>query len=256
MIRWFGAVLSCVALLLLAPPAAAERLVSQVSHDSIEVTSGFDGERLTLFGTIEPDIGRPGTAIGGPFNIIIVVTGPTQSRVVREKTNNWGVWLNTEQVEYVDLPSYFQVLSSARLADLADSQTLVAAGITPEAQLHATGQATPAKDRTFGAQLIGQMTRAGLYGVQENRVGFLSDTFYSARLELLSNAPPGPYIAQTYLFKNGAVIARSSVGFAVRKVGFERFLSLASVQSPFLYGMACVALALFTGWLGGVAFKR
>ena len=256
MTRLLRPILCWLAVFLVVTPAAAERLVSQVSNDSIEVTSGFDGERLTLFGTIEPDIGLSGEPIAGPFNIIIVVTGPTQDRVVREKTNNWGLWLNTEQVEYAGSPSYFQVLSSARLADLADPATLSASGITPESQLHAVGNVVPVKGRAFGAQLLRQMTDAGLYGVQENGVGFLSNTFYSARLELPSNAPPGPYIAQTYLLKNGAVIARSAVGFAVRKVGFERFMSLASIQSPLIYGMACVALALLTGWLGGVAFKR
>ena len=58
------------------------------------------------------------------------------------------------------------------------------------------------------------------------------------------------------MFKDGQIIARKSEGFAVRKIGFERFLALASVQQPLLYGIVCVILALFTGWLGGVLFKR
>jgi uncharacterized protein (TIGR02186 family) len=100
------------------------------------------------------------------------------------------------------------------------------------------------------------MSEEGLFGVQEAGVNFLSDTFYSAQLTLPSNAPPGPYIAQTYVFKNGALIARKSEGFAVRKIDFERFLALSATQYPFFYGLACVLLALFTGWLGGVIFKR
>ena len=58
------------------------------------------------------------------------------------------------------------------------------------------------------------------------------------------------------MFKDGKVIARKSEGFAVRKIGFERFLALSAVQQPLLYGLVCVALALFTGWLGGVLFRR
>jgi len=58
------------------------------------------------------------------------------------------------------------------------------------------------------------------------------------------------------VFKNGEIIARKSEGFAVRKIGFERFLAQSSVQQPLLYGLVCVVLALFTGWLGGVLFKR
>jgi uncharacterized protein (TIGR02186 family) len=108
----------------------------------------------------------------------------------------------------------------------------------------------------FGRELVRLMTQDGLFGVQENGVNFLSESFYSARLTLPSSAPPGPYIALTYVFKDGQVIARKSEGFAVRKIGFERFLALSAVQQPLAYGVICVLLALFTGWLGGVIFKR
>src|SRR5262249_53502130 len=108
----------------------------------------------------------------------------------------------------------------------------------------------------FGRELIRLMTEKGLFGVNENAVNFLSDNFYYARLTLPSDAPPGPYIALTYVFKDGQVIARKSEGFDVRKIGFERFVALTAVQQPLLYGVVCVILALFTGWLGGVIFKR
>jgi hypothetical protein len=39
-------------------------------------------------------------------------------------------------------------------------------------------------------------------------------------------------------------------------MGFERFLYNAAVGQPFLYGLVCVILAIFTGWLGGVVFRR
>ena len=51
-------------------------------------------------------------------------------------------------------------------------------------------------------------------------------------------------------------ITEKSDGFSVRKIGFERFLGLAAVQQPLLYGICAVILALFTGWLGGVVFRR
>jgi hypothetical protein len=60
----------------------------------------------------------------------------------------------------------------------------------------------------------------------------------------------------TYVFQNGEIVARKSEGFAVRKMGFERFMALAAVQQPLAYGIICVILALFTGWLGGIIFKR
>lgn len=251
--RWW---LALTMTLLLAGSAHAERLISQLSNDNVEITSSFDGERMNFFGTIMPDAGSEQKFVTGPFHVVVVVLGPTQNRVARQKTNNFGVWLNTDQVEFDNFPSYFQVLSSARLRDITDITTLTTEYILPEAHTLVANDAGWWKTAVFGRQLVRLMTEQGLFGVNESGVNFLADNFYSARLTLPSNAPPGPYIALTYVFKDGKVIARKSEGFAVRKIGFERFLALSAVQQPLLYGLVCVILALFTGWLGGVLFKR
>lgn len=251
--RWW---LALALVFLLGAPAQAERLVSQLSNDNIEITSSFDGERMNFFGTIMPDAGSDQKFVTGPFNVVVVVLGPTQNRVARQKTNNFGIWLNTDQVEFDNFPSYFHVLSSARLRDITDITTLTTEYILPEAHTLVANDAGWWKTAVFGRELVRLMTEQGLFGVNEGGVNFLSDTFYSARLTLPSNAPPGPYIALTYVFKDGKVIARKSEGFAVRKIGFERFLALSAVQQPLAYGVICVVLALFTGWLGGVLFRR
>lgn len=243
-------------LLGLAVPAQAERLVSQLSNDTVEITSSFDGERMNFFGTIAPDAGAEDKVVEGPFHVIVVVLGPTQNRVARQKTHNFGIWLNTNQVEFENFPSYFHVLSSGRLSDITDVTTLTTNFILPEAHTLVGNGGDWWNAAVFGRELVRLMSEQGLFGIQENGVNFLSDTFYSARLTLPSNAPPGPYIALTYVFKDGAIIARKSEGFAVRKIGFERFLALSAVQQPLLYGLVCVVLALFTGWMGGVIFKR
>lgn len=244
-----------VAILALVLPAQAERLISGVSTETVQITSSFDGERLTFYGTVAPDAGSD-EPVEGPFHVVIVVLGPTQDRVAREKTNNFGIWLNTDQVEFPRFPSYFHVLSSQRLLDITDIATLNTHLILPESYAMAPNAAGFMKTLNFGRELIRLMSEEGLFGVQESGVQLMSDTFYSAQLTLPSNAPPGPYIAQTYVFKDGQLLARKSDGFAVRKTGFERFLALSSTQYPFFYGIACVLLALFTGWLGGVIFKR
>ncbi|KKB76885.1 hypothetical protein VW35_16350 [Devosia soli] len=245
-----------LAFLLPVLPAGAERLISGISNDTIQITSSFSGERLTFFGTIAPEAGSTERTVDGPFDVVIAIVGPTQDRVAREKTNNFGIWLNTEQVEFKRFPSYFHVLSSRRLIEIADINLLNANFILPEAHAMIPNAAGFMKTLIFGRELIRLMSQDGLFGVQENGVQFLSDTFYSAQLTLPSSAPPGPYIAQTYLFKNGEIVARKSEGFAVRKIDFERFLAQSATQYPLFYGLACVVLALFTGWLGGVLFRR
>jgi uncharacterized protein (TIGR02186 family) len=242
--------------LTLSGPVRAERLVSTLSNDTVQITSSFSGETLSIFGNIEPDTGSEQPYVEGPYHVIVVIRGPTVDRVAREKTSVFGIWLNTQQVVFEDFPSYFRVISSGRLGEITDAATLAVEDILPEAQARYSEDAGWWNSVIFGRELVRLMTEKGLYSVNESGINFLSDTVFTARVTLPSDTPPGPYLAQTYVFKDGQIVARRSEGFAVRKIGFERFLGTSAVQYPLLYGVVSVLLALFTGWLGGVVFKR
>jgi uncharacterized protein (TIGR02186 family) len=237
-------------------PAQAERLISTISNQAIQINSSFDGETVSLFGTIEPDRTKGEIVADGIYNIIIVVEGPLINRVARQKTNVAGIWINTDQVTFERFPTYFQVLSSARLTDIADVVTLTVKNILPDTKARESARAGWYDSVVFGRELVRLMTEKGFFGIHEQGVQFLSNTAYSARLTLPSDVPNGPFIAHTYVFENGVIVAEGSEGFSVRKSGFERFLGLAAVQQPLLYGLICVCLALGTGWLGGVVFRR
>ena len=201
---------------------------------------------------------EPGSAlpyVEGPYHIVITVTGPVRPRVARRKTNILGIWVNTEQVVFDAFPSFYHVLSDTRLENITDPITLAERAIPPDMQAHSS-QSGWWDSTAFGTELVRLMTQKGHFAVNTQGVAFRSDTLYSAQLTLTSDVPPGPYIAHTYLFKDKRLIAERSDGFSVRKTGFERFLGLTAVQQPLLYGIAAVALALFTGWLGGVVFRR
>lgn len=248
------AILGC--LLLLLSPALGQRLVGSLSDRVVSINSTFSGETLTLFGNIEAEIGSTTGLTDGTYEVLVVVRGPAIDRVARLKTRELGIWLNTDQLVFRSFPSYFWVLSSRKLEDVADRELLVSEGLLPETrpQLAIVNGGGDAK--MFGPELVRLMTEQGLFGVDESGVLFESDTLYSARVELPADVPNGNFLATTYLFQDGEIVARKSEGFSVRKTGFERFVGNAAQQFPWLYGLVCVLLALFTGWLGGVVFKR
>lgn len=239
--------------LALATTATAERLFSTVSDPDVQITSSFEGATLTLFGNIEPSAGE---ALRGPYQVIIVVEGPLGDRVARHKTNVFGVWLNTEQVVFDSFPTFYHVLASDKLANITDIVTLTAERITPDTRAWAAAQSGWWPSTIFSRQLVRLMTEEGFFRVNEHGVQFFSQTAYSARVNLPATLTSGRYIAHTYVFRRGEIVARTSEGFLVRKTGFERFLAIAAIQQPLLYGIACVFLALGTGWLGGWIFKR
>ena len=234
----------------------AQRLVSVLSDKLVSIDSSFAGETLTLFGNVEPETGSGDKYVEGPFNVIVVIRGPTVDRVARKKTKQFGVWLNTEQLVFKSLPSFFWVLASEKLEDIAAPELLEEEGLLPKAQPQLVIVQGGGAPKLFGSELVRLMEEKKLFGVDEHGVQFRSNTLYSARVTLPADVPNGNFLAQTYLFKNGEIVSRKSEGFSVRKTGFERLVGTSARQYPWVYGFSCVILALFTGWLGGVVFRR
>jgi uncharacterized protein (TIGR02186 family) len=248
--RWLVALLLVVG----ATPVAAERLYTTVSNSTVQITSSFDGATLSLFGTIEPD--EPGTALTGTYNVIAVITGPLQDRVTRFKTNEWGIWRNTDEVVFEHFPSFYAVVSSGRLDSIATEEFLSANAVRASDQARlAAGTDTP-KAARFGEALVRLMEEDSHFRLREDGVRFLSDTAYAVNVTLPSDVANGPFIVHTMVLKDKQLVAERSDGFTVRKSGIENFVFVASRQQPLLYGIVCVLLALGTGWLAGVVFKR
>ncbi len=241
---------------ILAQPALAQRLVSKLSDQEISINSTFAGENMTLFGNVEPPIGQSEKTISGPFDIVITIQGPSVTRVVRRKERQLGVWLNAQSVTFSSVPSFFHIMSTGRLDNIATKATYRQLGISIESQIKGPDSADETRDELFRQQLIRLMSENKMFGIDEHRVSFLSETFYTAQIILPANVPNGTYLAKTYVFKNGVVIDQRAERFFVRTTGAERFVSKAARNFPLAYGVAVVLLALFTGWLGGVAFRR
>jgi uncharacterized protein (TIGR02186 family) len=172
------------------------------------------------------------------------------------KTNTWGIWTNAEQVLFKAFPSYYAVIASARLDGITSPETLAGLAIPPERQAEIAAGSNSMKARRFGAALVRMLGEEGHLSLNEDGVRFVSDTAYTARVTLPSDVVNGAFIAHTYVFKDGALMADKTDGFGVRKSGFERFVFVSAQQQPLLYGLACVILALGTGWFAGVVFRR
>jgi uncharacterized protein (TIGR02186 family) len=236
--------------------AVAQRLVSASSDPQISITSTFAGEEITFFGNIEKAFDQQADAITNNYNIVIAVRGPTSTRVARRKTNQFGIWLNGEEIAFKNFPSFFHIISNLPLEQIADPEELAVNGLAFDSAPFLQPIGNTANVGEFSQELIRLMKEQYLYKRIDHGVTFHSDTFYSARIELPAHVPNGNYIAITYLFQDGKLKAKKAQRFSVRTVGFERFLSTSAKDYSFLYGLVSVLLAIFTGWLSGVAFRR
>jgi uncharacterized protein (TIGR02186 family) len=240
-----------------ARATGAERLVVSLTNHRVMITSSYTGVELVLFGSVERD--ATGGSRGAPYDIVATITGPRESLRARRKERVLGIWVNTESRMFVDPPSYLAVLASRPLDAIAGPETRrrLRLGITntpfPEFVHNDIGEVS---NDPFRAALVRLMRDRTLYSEKPNAVTFLTPTLFRASLSLPAQVPIGSYAVDVKLFAEGALIAETDSAFEIVKVGFEQFVVSQSREHGLLYGMATAAMALLTGWIASVAFRR
>ena len=233
---------------------AGPRLVPDISARSIEIRYSFTGAQLLLFGAILYPGGRTPTR---PLDVVVVLKGPVQPMIVREKQKIAGIWMNADSHRFVSAPSYYAVASNRPLAQIVDERTAAVYELgLGNLQLSPGGGAQPERAQRFENGLLDLRTREGLYAENGNGVEISDGVLYRARISIPSQVPVGTYETETFLLDRGKVIAAATKEVEVQKTGFERFVATSARRNGFLYGLAAVLLSLGLGWGAAALFGR
>lgn len=242
---------------LLAPTllgASKPVLVPDVSARSIEIRYSFTGAQLLLFGAILYPGGRVPT---DDADIAIVVKGPVEPVVVREKQQIAGIWMNADSHRFRSAPSFYAIASSRPIGELIDERTAAIYELGfDNLQLSPGGGALPEKEQRFEKGLLDLRQRQRLYVESPNGVEISEGVLYRARIDIPSQVPVGTYTAETFLIDNKRVIAAATREIEIGKSGFERFVALAARRHSFLYGLAAMLMSLALGYAAAWVFAR
>jgi uncharacterized protein (TIGR02186 family) len=227
-------------------------LVPEVSQHEIQVRQGFTGTELLLFGAILDPLGRRANQ---SYDIVVVLKGPTEPILVREKDKKFGIWLNAESTAFRSAPSFFSVASSRPVDDIVDERTAAIYELGLDyLQLSPSGAIDPEEQSRFTSGLVDLRRRQGLYKEEGSGVTISNGVLYQARIAVPSNVVTGRYTAETFAIAQGRVIASATAEVEVRKLGFERFVAEQADQSSVLYGLFAVAISVLMGAIAGRVF--
>jgi uncharacterized protein (TIGR02186 family) len=246
------------ALLLLAAGAArAEGLTIALSTPEVRIDSNFTGTTITIFGVIGRDAATVSRSAG--YDVATLATGPRETVVARRKDRILGVWANRASETLVAVPSFYSLNTSRDLDAIAPVTLLARLGIGFRNIGFAYAGRSEVNDPAaaeFRDAYIRLKSGSGLYSEHIGGVAFIGGTVFRAAVWIPANVPVGSYTVSVYLFSGNAFLAKASEPFEVTKSGFESYMFSIARSRSLLYGLGCVALALITGWLAGVIFRR
>lgn len=229
-------------------------LVPDVSQRDIQIVYSFTGAELLLFGAILYPGGRQPDR---PVDIAVVVKGPVEPIVVREKQKVAGIWLNANSASFRSAPAYYAVATSRPLGRIVDERTsaIYELGIR-NLQLSPADADTPDEANRFENGLVDLRQRNGLYAEHPGAVLITDGVLYRARIRIPARVPVGTYTAETFLIQDGRVVAAAVRDINIRKSGFEQYVARTAADNGFLYGIVTVILSVGLGWAAGALFRR
>jgi uncharacterized protein (TIGR02186 family) len=229
-------------------------LVPDVSARQVQIRYSFSGAQLLLFGAVVYPGGRAPTR---PVDIAVVLRGPVQPILVREKQKIAMIWMNADSNRFRSVSSFYAVASSKPIDALVDERTAAIYELgLHNLQLSPGGGALPDKEQRFEAGLLDLRRRQGLYSESPNGVEITDGVLYRAVITIPSQVPVGTYTAETFLIDRGKVIAAATRDIQISKSGFERYVALAARRHEGFYGLTAVLLSLGLGWAAATAFRR
>lgn len=259
------AMLALADLSLLSAPAGAqqpsvnpipESIQIGLSTNRVAITADFSGADLTIFGSLEN--ADPLVSRQGRYDVIVVLEGPARPVVVRRKDRFLGMWINMQSETFVNVPVSYSVATTRAPQDITDPnsyrQLALGADNLHIEPLYRDG--SPATLQEFRLALRDRKTASGLFNMRVGGVEFLSQSLFRASLPLSPNVPVGTHKARAFLFRNGLFIKENSAQLVIVKSGFEEAVARLSVNHSVFYGFAAVALAMLTGWLGRIVFRK
>lgn len=239
-------------------PAFAERLIVSVSNHRVTVTPNYSGEELVLFGSVEKDANTPASRTN--YDLVVTVIGPRADMVTRRKERKFGIWINTDYREFLKVPTYLALFSNRPFDAIAppevERRQQLGLNNVLLTQRVGTDYADVVPNDAFRRAFVRLRIEHGLYREETSAVTFLTPTLFRTGIPLPAEVPIGTYEVEIKLFSDGALIARGDTAFDIVKVGFEQFVATTARQDGFVYGLATAFMALMTGWMASIVFRK
>lgn len=236
--------------------ASAETLVTSLSSHRVLINSNYTGTSIAVFGAIERDAQTVSRGTG--YDAAVTVRGPPQYLVVREKERLGPLWLNREQQKFPQTPAFLGVLTSRPIAEITSEQLRQRQKIGLQAIISAPDFTNDrdGADEPFREALLRLRKQDGLYREDDRAVAFLTPTIFKASIPIPAIAPPGNYDVEVTLLADTVILARTHTSFELVKTGFEQQVGEAARDWSWIYGLSTAVLALFSGWVANVIFRR
>lgn len=241
-------ILAGVVLFVCPVMAQSGPLTVDLADKNVDITTGFDGARLALFGVKNKN-----------GDVAVVIKGPAKDTLVRKKQSVAGVWMNRDVLRYKDVPQFYDYALSDAEENILNADMRKEAGIGFDALKFSPDDSADLKPETvkaFQQALVRNKQADGFFPIEPKDIVFLSDTFFKTEFYVPSNVPTGEYVIETFLIDDGNILDKSVTNVKVAQVGFSFGVYRFAHSYSFLYALVIIFIAVVAGWLSNAVRRN
>jgi uncharacterized protein (TIGR02186 family) len=228
-------------------------VVTGTTKGEVDIGLMYNGDFIFFFGTI-PDPAA---------DVIVKLSSTDDAPITVNRKGKVGLfWMNVKQFQVTGLPLIYKIHSTRPLAQILKGDLAHELGLGYEVLKDAMklkvvrGHAQP-DDRDMVFQGVLTLKKeANLYNVDEKRIEIAGGKLFKHYFRFPSAAKEGTYTAESYLIKNGRLIARGVDHIVIKKTGLEATFTSLAYKRPVIYGLVSVIVALGMGIFVGFIFKK
>ena len=234
---------------LLAPHANGTALIIDSSTSEVKVSSSFIGTDVMVFGTAnEKD------------DIIVVITGPTETAIVRKKRRVSGIWINKEKLEFRGIPGFYAIASTRPLSEITETNELKKQKIGIHNVITTASLNSEDKNiksfKSFKEALVRGQKAKGLYLDMPLKIDVVSKRLFKTTFHFPNNMATGIYTVKVFAFQKKRLVSTVSKTISVEKIGIGADVFKFAKEQSALYGLLAILIAVLSGWIASVIFRK
>ena len=241
--------IALIMLFLLAPHAYGTALIIDSSTSEVKVSSSFIGTDVMVFGTANDK-----------DDIIVVITGPTETAIVRKKGRVSGIWINKEKLEFREIPGFYAIASTRPLSEITETdelkkQKIGIHNVITTASLNSKDENIKTFKSFKDALVRGQKTK-GLYLDMPLTIDVVSKRLFKTTFHFPNNMTTGIYTVKVFSFQKQRLVSTVSKTISVEKIGIGADVFKFAKEQSALYGLLAILIAVLSGWIASVIFRK
>ncbi|WP_442864031.1 TIGR02186 family protein [Bartonella sp. F02] len=234
--------------------ASHEAIQIIVTTNTITVGANFAGRDLYIAGVLENM--DPLLRQQNRYDVVVSLEGKKRPVIVREKKRNAGVWVNADSLIFQDVPLFYSMVTTREIQEITSTENYKHLGLGLSYFPLKTDERDEIKIQSFREELIKLQKAKNLYSEQVGRVHFSSGSLFTAYFQLPANVPVGHYRVRAYLFRDGQFIDSTTKTLEIVKAHIAYTIFQEAHKHSVLYGIVAVFLAIATGFLCRLMFRK